>query len=322
MLYILHGPDDFSRAEKIAELKASLGDPTVIDMNLTVLEGGVVTLNDIRRQADAMPFLAAKRVVIVTDYIKNIGSKKDAVQALTDYFQHLSPSTDLVLAESDALRKGSVVLKAAQAVGAEIILYGELSSQNLPGWIIQRVKAHGAAIEPVAAQTLARLVGADLRVLNNEIEKLVLYADGQRPISKADVDSLVPYIEEADQFGFSNAIGRRNARQAYDQLYREIEVDGKHPMQILASIASQMRTLIEFKDMAEQGMSPADMARVKGWKSDYAVKMRLRDASNFTMSRLEQIMEILLETDLAIKTGKMEMGLALDVFVARLCARK
>jgi len=322
MLYLLHGPDDFSRAEKIAELKASLGDPTAVEMNLTTLEGGEITLSDIRRHADAMPFLAAKRVVIVANYIKNISGNKTETEALTDYFEHLSPTTDLVLTESDTLKKNSVVLKAARSAGAEIILYGELSGKNLPGWVAKRVKAHGAAIEPEAAQMLARLVGPDLRILNNEIEKLVLYVDSQRPISNADVDLLVPYIEEADQFGFSNAIGQRNARQAYDQVYREIEVDGKHPMQILAGISSQIRTLIEVKDMAEQGMSPAAIAQAKGWRSDFAVKMRLKDARNFTMDRLEQIMEMLLETDLAIKTGKIDMMLALDTLIARLCTRK
>jgi DNA polymerase-3 subunit delta len=168
---------------------------------------------------------------------------------------------------------------------------------------------------------LGRLVGSDLRALNNEIEKLAIYVNCQRPITQNDVDLLVPYTEEAERFGLSNAIGRRDSRRAYDQLQKELE-KGKSPMLILGSIAAQIRALIEVKDMAQRSMSPADIARAKGWKSDYAAKMRLQEAANFSMPRLEQILETLVELDLAIKTGRMDQTLALDTLVARLCARQ
>jgi DNA polymerase III delta subunit len=38
------------------------------------------------------------------------------------------------------------------------------------------------------------------------------------------------------------------------------------------------------------------------------------------MTRLEQILEMLLELDLAIKTGRMDSLLALDTLIARLCS--
>jgi DNA polymerase III delta subunit len=80
--------------------------------------------------------------------------------------------------------------------------------------------------------------------------------------------------------------------------------------------------LLEVKDMAERGMSPLEIARVKGWRSDYPAKMRLREASNFSLARLEQVLELLLETDLQIKTGRIDSLLALDSLVARLCGFK
>jgi DNA polymerase-3 subunit delta len=166
---------------------------------------------------------------------------------------------------------------------------------------------------------LGRLVGPNLRILNNEIEKLTLYVNGQRPIQVADVELLVPYREEAEKFGLSNAIGQRNARRAYDQLRKELD-EGQNPMAILHSIAAQVRALIEVKDMAERGLSPAEIAAAKGWRSDYAAKMRLREAANFSMRRLEEILEILLETDVEIKSGRLEAALALDILIARLCA--
>ena len=91
MLYIYHGPDDFSRAEKITELKAALGDPSVAELNISNLNGQGLTLSDIRRDADAMPFLASRRLVIVTGYLNYIADKKAEQQALIDYLGHFSP---------------------------------------------------------------------------------------------------------------------------------------------------------------------------------------------------------------------------------------
>ncbi len=317
MLYILHGPDDFSRAEKIAELKSALGDPTTADMNTSVLDGRGLTLGDIRREADAMPFLSPRRLVVVNNYLAFLGNDRQALQTLTDYLQNLAPTTDLVLSETETLPARHPVLKTASAVGATVIRYGDLDRASLHTWIMKRAEALDGRIQPDAAELLARLVGPDLHALSLELEKLLLYTGFARPVAVQDVQLLTPYTEDAEEFGMSNAIGRRDARRAYDQLHKALE-EGKPPAAILGSIMAQIRALIEVKDMAEQGMSAQEIARAKGWRSDYAAKMRLREAANFSMARLEQIMDLLLETDLAVKTGKMDYPLALDTLIARL----
>lgn len=319
MLYVFHGPDDFTRSEKIAELQAALGDPTTVDLNTAELDGRTLTLSDLRQHADAMPFLAAKRLIVVTGYLSYVGDRVEELQALLDYLPHLPPTTDLVFVETESLPPRHPVLVLAGPEG--VLHFAAPGKDNLLGWIIRRAKEHGAVVEPSAADLLARLVGPDLRTLDNELEKLALYVAGQRPIQRADVDLLVPYTEEADQFGLANAIGQRNARRAYDQLRKELD-EGSNPMAILGSIAAQIRALIEVKDMAERGLSPAEIAAAKGWKSDYAATARLKEAANFSMARLEQTLETLLEMDLAIKTGRMDSRLALDTLIARLCASK
>jgi DNA polymerase-3 subunit delta len=317
MLYILHGPDDFSRSETIAQLKASLGDPAMADLSMTVLDGQGLTLNEIRHHADAVPFMTPKRLVIVNGYLSFLVGKAEAQQALLAYVEHLPPTTDLVLVERESLPPQHPVLNSGAE--ARVIHFAGLDKNNLRPWIVKQTQSFGATIEPNAADLLGRLVGPNLRSLNNELEKLALYVNKQRPITKADVELLAPYTEEAERFGMSNAIGRRDARRAYDQLRKELD-EGKNPMAILGSIAAQIRALIEVKDMAERGLRPAEIAQAKGWRSDYAAQARLREAANFSMARLEQILAMLLELDLAIKTGRMDSLLALDTLIARLCS--
>lgn len=319
MLYIFHGPDDFTRNETIVALQAAMGDPSLADLNMTVLEGRDTTLGEIRHNTDSMPFMADKRLVVVKGYISAIKGKSSEVEALVDYLGHVPATTDFVLVETDILDKRSPVLKAAAAANATVTVFAGPNRNNLQGWVFNRVKDNGAQIDSSAAQLLGQLVGPNLHTLNSEIEKLTLYVGDQRPIQRQDVELLVPYTEDAEDFGLANAIGQQNAQKAYDQLHKMLD-EGKHPMAILGSVATQVRGLLEVKDMADRGMSAQEIAQSKNWKSDYAAKMRLREASRFSMARLEEILVMLLEIDLSIKTGRIDSLLALDTLIARLCA--
>ena len=280
--------------------------------------GGDIRLGDIRHHADAMPFLADKRLVIVVGFLSSLKNRSEDVEPLIEYLRQLPPTTELVLVENESLSSQDPLLKAVSSLEATVTNFGGPSKKNLSPWIIKKAGEFDVKIEPSAAELLGKLVGPDLRTLSNEIEKLALYVGPERAIQRADVDVLVPYHEEAENFGLANAIGQRNAPKAYDQLNKLLD-EGRHPMAILASIAAQVRGLIEVKDMAERGMSPMEIARMKGWGSDYPAKMRLREAARFSAARLEDILAMLLQIDLDIKTGRVDSRLALDTLIARLC---
>jgi DNA polymerase-3 subunit delta len=217
MLYIFHGPNDFARNEKIAELKAGLGDPTLADLNMTQLDGHELKLGDIRHHADAMPFMTAKRLVIIKGYLSQLKTPSEELKQLIEYLGRLPPTTDLILVEHESLPKQHPILKTAIETEGLVIDFAELDKHELRGWIMQRVQEHKATIEPGAAELLGRLIGPNLRTLTHEIEKLTLYVNQERPIQRADVELLTPYTEEAEDFGLASAIGHRNARKAYDQ---------------------------------------------------------------------------------------------------------
>ena len=140
MLYIFHGPDDFTRNEKIAELRAAVGDPSLVDLNVTVLEGRELRLGDIRHHADAMPFMTDKRLVIVNNYVGQVANNSEELAQLVEYLGNLSPTTDLVLTENESLRRGNAVLKAAAAVDGVVTHFAGPEKNNLRPWIIKKAR--------------------------------------------------------------------------------------------------------------------------------------------------------------------------------------
>jgi DNA polymerase III delta subunit len=60
MLYILAGPDDFSRTQTLYEIKRSLGDPSILDISTTVLEGQKITIDELKHACETVPFMSEK----------------------------------------------------------------------------------------------------------------------------------------------------------------------------------------------------------------------------------------------------------------------
>lgn len=324
MFYIFHGSDEFSAKETLSRLKTRLGDSAMVDLNTTELEGAALTLNELIHHANAVPFLAPKRVVIVYGYLSKLGGTGrgkgdvDTLKKLAVALQNLPPTTNLVFMEAVTLKASHPILKLALKTDKSVHLFDTPKAGQLPQWIENRTAQKGGQIEHQAATALANVAGDDLRALDNEIEKLTLYVNNQRPIRLSDVELLCPYTSDSETFAMTKAIGRRDARSALDQLHKRLQ-EGQNALAILGGISAQFRGLLEVKSMAAAGLSPAEIARHKGWRSDYAAKMRLQEARRFSLEQLVQIFATLLETDKAIKTGQIEQKLALDILVSHLC---
>jgi DNA polymerase-3 subunit delta len=298
-----------------------MGDPSLADLNTTLLDGGALTVGELRQASDALPFLCDRRLVIVNHYLKRPGGrgKEEAeLAALADYLPTMPGTTWLIFVEDETLPPTHPILKLAEKHPAgQVRAFDGPGRGELSGWIVRRVERKGATVERAAADALAVAVGDDLRLLDSEIEKLATYTGGERSITTADVELLVPYTGEANVFAMVDAIGRRNGRTALRLLHKLLEA-GDAPLYLLSMIVRQFRILIQVKELSAQGLTVSTIAKRAGLHP-FVTEKAQRQAMNFSLGQLEVIYARLLDTDLAIKTGRMEDVLALDTLVAALC---
>ena len=327
MFYLFHGEDEFSRSETLAALKEKMGDPGLAELNITVFDGSKVTLSELQHVCDSVPFLAERRLVIVEGLLAHLEPKgrgekrstwqKEYLEGLTQYLQHLPETTRLVFVEGKSIGKDNPVHRLALAKECgRVKEFKPPQEKELNRWIGERVKKKGGQIEPAAVVQLAAFVGNDLRLLDQEVEKLVVYVSGARPITEEDIRLLVSYVQEANIFEMVDALGQRNAQRAAKFLHQLLD-DGEHPLALLGMIVRQFRILIQVKELTERGLSQQKMASQLRLHP-FVVKKAVRQAMNFSMEQLEAIYRKLLETDVAIKTGQMDEVLALDMLVVGL----
>jgi len=328
--YVFHGEDEFTRAETLADFKRRLGPPDTVDLNTTLLNRRSLTLAELHHACDAIPFLAEKRLVIVEGLLTRLAprkgqklstAQKEYLDALADYLPRLPETTRLIFVEDKPLPARHPILQLAQREERGYAKrFDPPDAKSLPRWIEKRVRKHSGEIEPQAARQLAAVVGADLRLLDQEIVKLVTYTNAERAITKADVDRVVPYAQAAVVFDLVDALGRRDGRTAAQTLHRLLDA-GEHPLRLLGMIARQFRLLIQVEELKADGATSRDVAQTLKLHPFPAGKL-YNQVTHFTAVQLETVYRHLLDTDVAIKTGKMKAEVALDLLVAGLAAEQ
>jgi DNA polymerase-3 subunit delta len=328
--YVFHGADEFTRAETLADFKRRLGPPDTVDLNTTLLDRGTLTLAELRHACDAIPFLAEKRLVIVKGLLRRLTPRKgqetpaaqrEYLDALANYLPHLPETTRLVFVEDGPLPAQHPILQLAQQEAwGYAKRFDPPDARALPRWVEKRVRKHGGEIEPQAAAHLAAVVGTDLRLLDQEIAKLVTYTNAERAITSADVDAVVPYAQAAVVFDLVDALGHRDGRTAAQTLHRLLDA-GEHPLGLLAMIVRQFRLLIQVKELKAERATTRDIAQALRLHPFPAGKLA-NQATHFTGAQLETVYRHLLDTDVAIKRGEIEAEVALDLLVAGLAAEE
>ena len=176
-----------------------------------------------------------------------------------------------------------------------------------------------SSISRQAINILIELIGSDLYTMDNEINKLVSFTAG-RMIEEKDVRMVVSAAREEDIFAMVDAIMDRDSALG-EQVLQKLLQSGAVPSQILVMLARQVKMLILFKELKSQKRPLAVIQGQLGITHSFVWEKITRQAGKYTIDRLKQIYQNLLETDLAIKTGRFEGDLALDLLVAELCQR-
>ena len=325
-IYLLHGDDELTLSEYVREkLIAKMGDSQTADLNTTRFEGRGVTVSALQEACFAMPFLSPRRLVIVNDYLKpvaeRVGGKREA-EELVEFLPQVPPTTALAFIEHGNIPKNSPVLKWAESARdtAFVKQFAMPERRALGGWIQKRAKgALGGHFTPRGAEALAEAVGANPRLLDSEIQKLLTYANFERPVDAEDVARLTPYTGEADMFGFVDAVGMGQAAQALKELHRLLEdksaVEGY--MNVFGMIVRQFRLLLQTRELIDAGAREDEVAKTLGLHPFPAGKV-YRQAQKFSLPALEAIYHKLLAMDESYKSGKIEGLVALDTLVAEL----
>ncbi|MCX6766615.1 MAG: DNA polymerase III subunit delta [Candidatus Moranbacteria bacterium] len=315
MIIFLFGEDEFRSSQKLAEIKnkflqiyspapAGLFDFAEKDWNikevlLNISSGGLFTS---KKLAIIKNILAGKKEFSDDTFEKFL--KAEAKKEKGDLI--------LIFWESGKTKKNSKLYKLLKKI-AKCQEFELLEGAKLRNWVIGEFKKSDIAINSAAVEKLVVFVGNDLNLLSREIEKLAMYKS-KGEITGGDIDLLVKSKIDTDIFKTVDALARGDKRTALKMLHDHLE-DGEDPFYLLSMYFYQFRNLVKVKPLAEKNMPPAEIAS-KLRMHPFVARKSLDQARNFSWEKLKSLYNNLCEIDFESKTGKTDIQLALDKFVA------
>jgi len=301
-VYLLYG-EDVRLMEQIVDAFEALVDPAdrpfAVERIYAGEEGGAPI--DVAAAANVFPMLGDRRIVFVMRaerFLKPKRAGQGAASAgaadeddaseddgdggamdmtpLEAYVKSPAPTSLLVFVAAgiDKTRRLTKLL-VEKGVWIE---FGGLGADNanerrdarreVAAQLQKEFAAAGRAVDPKALEMLVDRAGGDISKLRGDVERLLLFTEGQKSISRSDIDEVVTVEADVDDWGVVNAIG-----------------DGDLP-----------RALRETTARFDRGDSVhALVGQLRWW-----VSARL---SASAPDRVKAAMDALLRTDLALKSS-------------------
>lgn len=320
-VYLLYGENEVGIETAIAKMIGKLGEESTATMN-TVRKEGRVNMGELKRIVSAVPFLSRRRLVVLKETAGLLTGKNQRADFL-ELLEGVPRSTGLVLVEKPRTnRKPKDRNKHVEWLFQWIAEhpgrayrkdYPLLKGSALAGWVRDYAREQGGAIEPQAARHLLNLVGDDMRRASTEVDKLLAFVNGARPVEIDDVELLTAPVRQGDVFAMVDAIGGKDGRRALGLLHELLAERDAMPLFVM--VVRQFRLLIQVKEMVAENAAPGQISRALKVHA-FVVNKLTRQSRNFDMAALESTFARLVAIDDAIKSGRVEPDIALDMFVA------
>jgi DNA polymerase-3 subunit delta len=284
-------------------------------MNITKFDGAALSFDNLIRSATAIPFLANKRLLIINNFFRDGDEKiRDYLETNLDKFPD---SSDIILLEDGEVNKNLKLYKKLLKLKL-VVNFPLRKGYDLEKWLMEESKSKNIPIGALAVRKLIATAGNNSFHLMNELEKLDLFrlAQNHPEISEKDIDEMVESENDQNIFDFIDALGGRDSRLAIKYLHNLL-LGGKNENYILTMIIYQFRNMLLIQDLISRGVIQNQIS-VQAEIHPFVVAKTVRVLKNFDLPLLRRIYLRLEQTDLDIKTGRVESRLALEKLLADL----
>lgn len=311
-IYLFYGAEGYLKKQYRNRLAAAMAAPDDT-MNFTAFEGKDVNPKEVIDLAETLPFFAERRVIL----IENSGFFKNACEDLANYLPQAAPSTYFIFVEEE-VDKRSKMYKMVKKQG-KIVEFATQSEELLTKWILTRLKKEGKNITGSVMQLFLSKTGTDMGNINGELEKLLCYSMGRDVITAEDVEAVTTEQISNKIFDMVNAIAEHRQKTALD-LYYDLLTLKEPPMRIMYLISRQFQILLNIRDMSGKGLDSRTMAQKAGIPP-FAVSRNVTQAKGFTAAQLKQALYDGVELEEAVKTGRMDDRMAVELFIMKYSAK-
>lgn len=310
-VYLLYGTEDYLKKQFRDNLKKAItGDGD--SMNYSYFEGKAPDSKAVSEIASTMPFFADRRLVV----IENSQLFKTADDMIIDMVKELPDTTVVVFVENE-VDKRSRLYKAVKDNGY-ICELNEQSDNDIMRWVVSLLKKEGRTMDNATLQLFLTKTGSSMENISRELEKLICYTMGRTTITSEDVEEVCTTQTTNRIFDMITAISQKNQDKALE-LYYDLLTLKEPPMRIMYLIARNFNQLLMIKELTENGNASSAIASKMGIQGFLVGKLQSQ-ARPFKVGVLRRALEECVSLEEAVKTGRLEDRLAVEMLIVKYSA--
>ena len=259
---------------------------------------------------DTYGFLSDKKVIIINniDGINQEDEEKN-LKHLYKYLENPNPDNLLIITAAKLNNTLKVTKELKKKMNYSSV---EINPEN---FIKNELKDY--TLETGVIKLLVEYCKNDITKIENECKKLKTFNFETKKISKSDIEELV--IEKLGDeqeltFSFSRSLAEKNKKEALRK-YKELLDYQIEPIAIVGLLASQIRIIYQVKTLSNQNLSPYDIAKMLGEKSDYRVKKTKELIRYYSEQELLDLMKTLSDMDIQMKTTDIDPNSLIELFI-------
>ena len=213
-----------------------------------------------------------------------------------------------------AADKRSKLYKAVQAKGRVI----ECNTQDeavLKRWILEFLKKENKKITERDLDFFLEKTGTNMENIRGELEKLMCYCLGRDVVTARDIEEICVRQVNNQIFDMINAVAAKRQKRAME-LYYDLLTLKEPPMRILYLITRQFNMLLQVKELKNKGCDANTIATRVGL-AGFIARKYVEQASKFKESDLRKALADCVETEEAVKTGRMNDILSVELLIVK-----
>lgn len=284
-----------------AELRRRIADfvAEYTDMGLERLDGEEVSYDRMREALESLPFLASKKLVVLSRPSAN----KEFVEKAIDLLGDIAEATDVIIVEPKPDKRTSYYKFLKKST--DVKDFSQMDENSLSSWLSEQAKEQGGTLSFADARYLVERVGANQQLLDNEITKLLNY---DLKITRQTIELLTDKTPQSTIFELLDAAMSGNAKRALS-LYEEQRSMKVEPQQIIAMLGWQLHALALVK--VAEGRDSATIAK-EARMNPFVVRKTQGLARQMSLSHIKKLIHDTLVLDIRLKSEPIDADEALQ----------
>lgn len=301
MIYLLYGTEKYLIDLEINKI---IKQNKIDEINIIKYDLDIDFFKEVIDDCQTISLFSNKKLIIVDNLFTEL-SKEDE-NLLGNYINSPNLDTVLILRCSKLDERKKIIKLLMKKVTVK-----EFNNTNL----IEKVKNmfDDFDIKNDTINLLIERVGSDLNLLHNEIEKIKIYKDNDKNITKEDIISLTHKNIDLDVFKLIDNIVNHDKEKSLE-LYNELLKNGSEPIAIIVMLANQFRIMYQAKELIKKGYTEKDIASTINIHP-YRVKLALQNSRSYDSKVLLKYLSDLAQLDIDIKSGNIDKNLGLELFI-------